>query len=264
MVAIERPVKLPLLAFGQPDSGFLTARVTQPFSAAHPALDIGNERSGDIVVSSAAGVVIGSGRLHYPWSTPDGRTTTGNTGGEMIAIDHGSGVHTVYAHLESRFVGVGARVAAGTAIGTIGNTGYSFGAHLHYALIVATRAQLDALRNARQTIPFELCRNPWPFPMQIGSDLVYTYKAGIYEDWRTVTGRPFYTLAGAEKRWTDPVEVVSSVCEVNMEDGTDARLIPYGTEMLIVPRASLVPVKGTRVDPAAARSWIGEVGSWFR
>ncbi len=52
--------------------------------------------------------------------------------GNVIMIDHGNGYATVYAHLNSINVGVCQSVGAGQSIGSIGNTGNSFGAHLHF------------------------------------------------------------------------------------------------------------------------------------
>ncbi|MEH6422103.1 M23 family metallopeptidase, partial [Pseudomonas sp. CGJS7] len=52
--------------------------------------------------------------------------------GKYVVIDHGSGWTTLYAHLNSFSVAVGDRVALGQGIGTVGNTGTSFGAHLHH------------------------------------------------------------------------------------------------------------------------------------
>jgi murein DD-endopeptidase MepM/ murein hydrolase activator NlpD len=52
--------------------------------------------------------------------------------GNMIAIDHGRGVVTHYAHLSRLLVDVGTTVERGQHIGAIGNTGRSTGPHLHY------------------------------------------------------------------------------------------------------------------------------------
>lgn len=55
--------------------------------------------------------------------------------GSYVAIDHGSGVKTVYAHLSAVFVSSGAFVHAGDMIGTTGNTGRVdgvSGCHLHF------------------------------------------------------------------------------------------------------------------------------------
>lgn len=52
--------------------------------------------------------------------------------GKRIEIDHGNGLSTLYAHLSAFAVGAGQRVSGGQRIGSVGDTGYSFGPHLHF------------------------------------------------------------------------------------------------------------------------------------
>ena len=63
---------------------------------------------------------------------------SGNNGGYglYVVINHGNGVKTYYAHLSATLVNVGDYVTQGTTIGRAGNTGYSFGAHLHFGLMI--------------------------------------------------------------------------------------------------------------------------------
>jgi murein DD-endopeptidase MepM/ murein hydrolase activator NlpD len=56
--------------------------------------------------------------------------------GNVVQIDHGSGYVTVYAHLSQINVGQCQSVGQGTLIGLSGNTGNSFGAHLHFEIRV--------------------------------------------------------------------------------------------------------------------------------
>ncbi len=56
--------------------------------------------------------------------------------GLYVVINHGNGVKTYYAHLSSVHVNTGDYVTQGTVIGLAGNTGYSFGAHLHFGLMI--------------------------------------------------------------------------------------------------------------------------------
>lgn len=52
--------------------------------------------------------------------------------GIYVVIDHGNGVSTLYAHLQTTWVTVGQRLDQGEAFALVGNTGNSFGAHLHF------------------------------------------------------------------------------------------------------------------------------------
>jgi LysM repeat protein len=52
--------------------------------------------------------------------------------GQYVVIRHANGAQTLYAHLSSNSVGVGAYVSQGRVIGGMGNTGRSTGTHLHF------------------------------------------------------------------------------------------------------------------------------------
>jgi murein DD-endopeptidase MepM/ murein hydrolase activator NlpD len=52
--------------------------------------------------------------------------------GNVIYVDHGSGLSTRYGHLSEIDVSVGQTVARGQTIGLVGSTGRSTGPHLHY------------------------------------------------------------------------------------------------------------------------------------
>jgi len=53
--------------------------------------------------------------------------------GQMIRIDHGHGISTLYGHLSKAAVKTGASVRKGDRLGHVGSTGRSTGSHLHYA-----------------------------------------------------------------------------------------------------------------------------------
>ena len=54
--------------------------------------------------------------------------------GNMVIIDHGGGVQTLYAHGSEILVQVGQEVEAGTAVLKVGSTGYSTGPHAHFEI----------------------------------------------------------------------------------------------------------------------------------
>lgn len=69
----------------------------------------------------------------------DGKVITSRlstTAGNMIIIDHGGGVYSVYMHNSARLVSVGDRVTAGQTIAQVGSTGLSTGNHLHFGVSV--------------------------------------------------------------------------------------------------------------------------------
>ena len=52
--------------------------------------------------------------------------------GQRVIINHDYGYKTVYAHLKQVFVSEGQKLKRGEVLGSLGNTGHSTGAHLHY------------------------------------------------------------------------------------------------------------------------------------
>ena len=54
--------------------------------------------------------------------------------GNLVIIHHANGLETYYAHMSRRDVVAGQRVKSGEVIGLCGNTGRSFGSHLHFEI----------------------------------------------------------------------------------------------------------------------------------
>lgn len=78
--------------------------------------------------------------------------------GNMVLIDHGSGVYTRYAHLSSFADGIveGAQVTAGQRLGLMGNTAsYQIPIHLHYEVLLGDYNNPRASFGLTPRSPFE-------------------------------------------------------------------------------------------------------------
>jgi rare lipoprotein A (peptidoglycan hydrolase) len=108
--------------------GIVTSRhrSENPRRPNHKGIDIssvGGTGPGANVIASAAGTVVFAGF--------GANSNQRNGYGNVVDIDHGGGWMTRYAHLHSINVSVGQQVSQGQLIGIEGNTGFSFGTHLH-------------------------------------------------------------------------------------------------------------------------------------
>lgn len=54
--------------------------------------------------------------------------------GNVVIVRHNNGLETVYAHLSKILVEAGQKVEAGQMLGLGGNTGHSYGSHLHFEM----------------------------------------------------------------------------------------------------------------------------------
>ncbi|MBM3573967.1 MAG: hypothetical protein FJX52_16655, partial [Alphaproteobacteria bacterium] len=103
-------------------SGFGERR--DPFTgrtAMHNGLDLGS-KYGSPIRATAPGVVTYAGwRANY---------------GRIVEIDHGRGIITRYAHMSRVDVKMGQKIGLRALIGTVGSSGRSTGAHVHYEIII--------------------------------------------------------------------------------------------------------------------------------
>ncbi|HYG66529.1 MAG TPA: M23 family metallopeptidase, partial [Anaeromyxobacteraceae bacterium] len=72
--------------------------------------------------------------------------------GNAVELTHADGTVTLYAHAAQLLVTAGEKVEAGQAIATVGSTGRSTGAHLHFEVRVAGRA-VDPLKALKVYAP---------------------------------------------------------------------------------------------------------------
>lgn len=102
--------------------------ITQKFHSGHPAIDICYTK-GD---HTTAIVAVKGGKVIKAQGGYNGGY------GNMVIIDHGDGLRTLYAHMRELYVTPGQEVKAGQAVGWMGKTGRVYGRtglHLHFEVI---------------------------------------------------------------------------------------------------------------------------------
>jgi murein DD-endopeptidase MepM/ murein hydrolase activator NlpD len=109
-----------------PDVWLLPIRkyhVTSPFGkrwgVLHPGVDLGAPEGTPFYAAAAGTVVLARWNDGY---------------GNNVQIDHGDGIISVYGHSSKLIAHEGQKVQAGDLIALVGNTGHSFGAHLHFEI----------------------------------------------------------------------------------------------------------------------------------
>lgn len=110
-------------------TGYVTSlfgEYRSPSDPSHKGMDFGTGGRAVPTYAAADGTVVIAG-----WS---------NSAGNWVVINHGNGVVTKYMHHSALCVSAGQRVTKGQQLGLTGNTGYSFGVHLHYQVEVNGRA----------------------------------------------------------------------------------------------------------------------------
>lgn len=110
-----------LPVFGMPVKGKVTSRFGSDFgrTRTHNGVDIAAS-TGTPVFSPVAGQVAEVGE--------DAKR------GKYITVRHAAGIESHYYHLNDISVASGENVESGTALGEVGNTGVSSGAHLHFEI----------------------------------------------------------------------------------------------------------------------------------
>jgi septal ring factor EnvC (AmiA/AmiB activator) len=65
------------------------------------------------------------------------------TYGLTVVVEHGNGYYSVYSHLQSAAVKLGANVAKGQSLGTVGGENSDYGPHLHFEIRGENQVALD-------------------------------------------------------------------------------------------------------------------------
>ena len=109
-----------------PASGPITSGFGTRWGSMHTGVDIGAGYGASIWAASGGTVILAAYNGGY---------------GNSVAIDHGGGFSTLYAHMSYIEVSEGERVDQGEYLGDVGSTGNSTGPHLHFETRVGGEAQ---------------------------------------------------------------------------------------------------------------------------
>jgi murein DD-endopeptidase MepM/ murein hydrolase activator NlpD len=110
IVRTEHSVRLPIDSY----------RITQGYHFFHPALDFAAAKGAPVYTIMEGTVEEAKyGRFGY---------------GNVVTVNHGNGLKTLYAHLSKIAVKEGEVLGRNAIVGLIGSTGWSTGPHLHFQL----------------------------------------------------------------------------------------------------------------------------------
>lgn len=142
-------------------------KVTFPFKGeSHKGIDmVGPNSTFDYIVAHSDGEVVAVvSNINYNTSKTGQRIY-----GNYVKIKHDNGMYTLYAHMKygSIEVKVGQRVSKGQVLGYMGNTGYSFGAHLHFEVRNENDKYIDPTAFVDADLPAPKMPEPAPAPAEL-------------------------------------------------------------------------------------------------
>lgn len=111
-------------------NGQITSGFNDPTRLSHKGIDIAG-KAGQSIISPARGTII--------------RSEYNDTNGNMVVIQSEDGYLYTFCHMSSRSVKVGDQVSIGSLLGKMGDTGNSFGNHVHYQVTNSDGQYVDPL-----------------------------------------------------------------------------------------------------------------------
>lgn len=150
-------------------------RITQYYSSSHKAIDMVKYYSSTCpIIAHTSGTVVfcQTGKKNSPGAT--GNASYGN----CVKLQHSNGYYTLYAHMEKVYVRYGDYVNRGQKIGYMGNTGNSYGAHLHFEVREPNNNRINPQPYLDKDLPnmgnyyqtYDNKKNKWLPKVEIGSN----------------------------------------------------------------------------------------------
>lgn len=205
------------------ESGLL--EVTQEYKpGVHNGIDVVNQNYtlGNIVAHSD-GVVVGSRNNCNGFEN--------GSYGNYVKIKHDNGYYTLYGHMAYNTVrvSVGQRVSKGQVLGYMGNTGMSYGGHLHFEVRNTSDVRIDPTEYLNSDLP-----NSQSVPTKSVEELAQEVIAGKYgngEDRKNALGdryaevqaRVDEILAPAPDSTVDILDLVRKTIRGDFGNGEDRK-----------------------------------------
>lgn len=118
---MKNPIPSGIAFLSKPSRGSISSNFGARWGEVHHGIDIASN-VGDPIGAALDGVVK--------------ETSYNSVYGNMIVVNHGGGIETIYGHCSKVLVKPGQKIKRGDVIGKVGTTGRSTGPHLHFELRV--------------------------------------------------------------------------------------------------------------------------------
>lgn len=118
---MKNPIPSGIAFLSKPSRGSISSNFGARWGEIHHGIDIASN-VGDPIGAALDGIVK--------------ETSYNSVYGNMIVVDHGGGIETIYGHCSKVLVKPGQKIKRGDIIGKVGTTGRSTGPHLHFELRV--------------------------------------------------------------------------------------------------------------------------------
>lgn len=179
-------------------------KITNPYGDGHVGIDVISVNGGKTeVIAHTSGVVHA-----LVDNKANEKGTTGLASyGNYVQIKHDGGYYTLYAHMQKGLkVKKGERVEKGQVLGAMGNTGNSYGEHLHFEV-----------RNPQNYVinPTEYLEKDLPNEKQEGQNMKLYYRVHLLKekkwlDWVEASDNEtpqYYQYAGIYGKQIDGVQI---------------------------------------------------------
>ncbi|CAN5149534.1 hypothetical protein BH09BAC5_BH09BAC5_10970 [soil metagenome] len=138
------------------------------------------------------------------------------TYGYVVVIRHNNGLETYYAHLSKLLVTSGDDIEAGMVLGLGGNTGHSFGSHLHFEMrfrgvAINPNYLIDFKNQTLRTDTYNLTKSDFKY-------LTESYKVRHYSRKKKKTWYTYYCPGGAHYATAQARAIMAKVPAPQMPD----------------------------------------------